>query len=1288
MVYDGMYGGQYYHPYSTPGVYPHEFAERRMKPVQAMVLGDRLIDRMQPAIHIGSAPAPTQMSHPQLQRPLRRKDNQGKMLPPQNIPEPVAKPPPPPPPPPPQPPVRPPPRVEVSVPMPTPPPVAEPVKQESVPDSMGGYRQLKVEDALAYLEQVKGQFQSQLSVYNNFLDIMKEFKAQTIDTAEVITRVSHLFSQHRDLILGFNTFLPPGYRIELRGDPTTGCVTGFSSPGGLFFPLAHADEPPKQQLAPYQPPPRPAPPHPLPEPPVTSQSQPVQRPPEPQDRFHPRRYKSPNPPDQKPQLANDTAAAALAGGFANPQLVVGKPIEFDQAVTYVNKIKSRFSDDEQVYKTFLGILQTYQKEQRSIKEVYRQVSHLFRDHDDLLGEFAHFLPENPQDNRQNARIVTAADSVSARKGQQKQQAVLDVVQDQRLLDTKSKDRATKAPASRKPAKANSAMSGASGAIPKPNMKKSGAQEKKRRAPAAKKASSDRVSAAAIAVAAAAAGAAASAAASQSTHPDAYMLSSAPNTELEFFDELRMLLGPEGQQNYSEFIKCLSLFSQEIICGDELLRLADGLLNHRRPLTDAFRAFLNQSDPHATQTAVAILRKARGVPAPHPHPVHPPAQHNVDPHGASRAQRKYELQYPDGPNYVQDYVEHAINADSRPAAGNPAYKDKPLSQVGRDYGTQLYGTAAYMALPSDVGPIQCSGMTPDDRSVLNHLCVSRSKLDRKTLLSDDPKMASGVTGVDTNQRGGVAEGTVASKGTNSSVLEAAESPRSPRTVVGSPIGMPNLSIEEQRIELDLLIARAERTATKLEQIGRGDIRHSALTAVDLRPIELVYVENGLGLLDLLRSNPTVTAPVVLARLRQRISDWQVSRKKMEKIWKSNMFNKKNHRTDAPRTWRRAELVTDAIELSSTEFSQKEADDRFHIKSEILDENDNLSVICDILWYAFEWEANHLAEADRALEFLDRVYRVCRRAKQSGQSILLDGYMYWYIRLLGEASMRVRYIVEHNMDSLTADSLVHQVKEVLGGTVSLPDYDDHCKKLYGENAEWADLLGDFPLVCKRLAEAALRIPKKESAEKLLSMAEKALNVVRKAEDGQSDGVKDRMDVDSGEQNGTVALGSGDMIADTKTLRKAILIMRDTDGELFEVKAMKHANNSRMEGSRDNCITLGLRHVASDCAKQFDKLAMDDLMEDTIKSNLTKYINRAKRKKRKFELTTRKDPDDKKIAVRDNMDVRVNEETGRVSYVQGTEYVMVRPTFVKRKALKQNVRDKDVKEAERRRTVAPTR
>ncbi len=78
------------------------------------------------------------------------------------------------------------------------------------------------------------------------------------------------------------------------------------------------------------------------------------------------------------------------------QTAAKQPVEFDQAISYVNKIKQRFASDERVYKAFLEILNMYRKGQKTINEVYAEVAVLFRNHKDLLGEFTYFLPDNSQ----------------------------------------------------------------------------------------------------------------------------------------------------------------------------------------------------------------------------------------------------------------------------------------------------------------------------------------------------------------------------------------------------------------------------------------------------------------------------------------------------------------------------------------------------------------------------------------------------------------------------------------------------------------------------------------------------------------------------------------------------------------------------------------------------------------------------------------------------------------------------------------------------------------------------
>jgi len=86
------------------------------------------------------------------------------------------------------------------------------------------------------------------------------------------------------------------------------------------------------------------------------------------------------------------------------------PVEFDHAISYVTTIKQRFANEPKTYKSFLEILHTYQKEQRGIKEVLEQVSHLFADHPDLLEKFTYFLPDAVQDQAKESLQRAAAES--------------------------------------------------------------------------------------------------------------------------------------------------------------------------------------------------------------------------------------------------------------------------------------------------------------------------------------------------------------------------------------------------------------------------------------------------------------------------------------------------------------------------------------------------------------------------------------------------------------------------------------------------------------------------------------------------------------------------------------------------------------------------------------------------------------------------------------------------------------------------------------------------------------
>eukprot|EP00979_Chaetoceros_neogracilis_P002192 scaffold383_cov229-Chaetoceros_neogracile.AAC.9 len=73
----------------------------------------------------------------------------------------------------------------------------------------------RIEDAYLYLHQVKTVFKDRPQIYDDFLHIVKTFKAKKIDVPEAIALITRLFEGNAFLILGFNTFLPRGYKKRL-----------------------------------------------------------------------------------------------------------------------------------------------------------------------------------------------------------------------------------------------------------------------------------------------------------------------------------------------------------------------------------------------------------------------------------------------------------------------------------------------------------------------------------------------------------------------------------------------------------------------------------------------------------------------------------------------------------------------------------------------------------------------------------------------------------------------------------------------------------------------------------------------------------------------------------------------------------------------------------------------------------------------------------------------------------------------------------------------------------------
>ncbi|KAM9831549.1 paired amphipathic helix protein Sin3b [Neosynchiropus ocellatus] len=396
------------------------------------------------------------------------------------------------------------------------------------------FQKLKVEDALSYLDQVKIRFANDPGIYNKFLDIMKEFKSQSIDTPGVINRVSQLFHGHPDLVLGFNAFLPPGYRIEVPKNGIAFLQSPFStqvSPGPQGKSVATSGVPATSGST--------SAPNIDAEPPQTSEVKAAST-------ESPSSLSSVGPPETPSRLSLPLTSrenqSQTAASSVSPPASETSPVEFDSAISYVNKIKNRFLDHPEIYRAFLEILHTYQKEQLEVKEsrgsrgssgmtedeVFSKVASLFKGQEDLLAEFGQFLPDA-----------------------------------KRSLFT------------------GSSLTGGKEPLKRPEEEDLGSKQNKKRprpillqhmSPLLKKKMK------------------------YSCTKDQSFASVGKHgvlREFSFFDKVRRLF--KSQEVYENFLRCIALFNQEVVSGAELLQLVTPFLGKFPELYTQFKSFLGDKE---------------------------------------------------------------------------------------------------------------------------------------------------------------------------------------------------------------------------------------------------------------------------------------------------------------------------------------------------------------------------------------------------------------------------------------------------------------------------------------------------------------------------------------------------------------------------------------------------------------------------------------------------------------------------------------------------------------------
>jgi paired amphipathic helix protein Sin3a len=753
-------------------------------------------------------------------------------------------------------------------------------------------RELRVEDALLYLDQVKVEFGDRPHIYNEFLDIMKTFKTQQIDTPGVIRRVSNLFQGNRKLVLGFNTFLPEGYKIELPPDGEGPPVAVYRAPGSNVAHVlresaesqavsvtaaAAALDPSRggNEAAPIQrvdprgitgpPPPRPQPQLgrailPMDAGGVVARGpmgvplEVARQPPQPAPRHMPggvaprqpapRGLSGPLQGDQptgiQPQQAFPLQHHQPLPPTQQQQPQQQQPLEFDHAINYVTTIKRRFASEPETYKKFLEILHTYQKEQRGIKEVLDEVSELFEDHPDLLKEFTYFLPDAVQ-AQAKAQLDVAAKAAEQRKRNKAKAAIMSTAQGMRSRQQQQ------TPASR----AESAPVG-SPFVPGLQQQRSTME---REANLTRMAQFGVVSFSPMQPPRKNEMSAAQAAVKVGRPAHIPALPNQPRTaEAVFFEKVKVHLQrrelaadkPTGSRRHTphvEFLKCLHLYGAGILNKDELLLLLKGLfMQGHAPKSGAYASGASQN-PEVAADAQSLLREFE------------------------------ELMIHRGP-----YANQESALKDRSSYGALRVRDFDFTNCDRP-------TPSYCLFPDDYPDLiflSHPGQSEDDASVLNKELVCMDSNIHEYFERDVPRKRSRET------RKRLAPG-----------IEESDGARKRHNCYEDVL----FRIEDERFEMDMAIERNVHALRRIESMAkevqtlreqeekdgqpigrlRYQLKRNSLNSTHINAIGRVYGERGDEILQHLLRHPYIVLPVVYQRLKQKEGEWRKAKSELIEVW---------------------------------------------------------------------------------------------------------------------------------------------------------------------------------------------------------------------------------------------------------------------------------------------------------------------------------------------------------------------------------------------------------------------
>uniref|UniRef100_A0A452XHU3 Histone deacetylase interacting domain-containing protein n=1 Tax=Aegilops tauschii subsp. strangulata TaxID=200361 RepID=A0A452XHU3_AEGTS len=324
-------------------------------------------------------------------------------------------------------------------------------------------------------------------------------------------------------------------------------------------------------------------------------------------------------------------------------------------------------------------------------------------------------------------------------------------------------------------------------------------------------------------------------------------------EFLFCEKVKEKLEPEA---YQEFLKCLHIYSQEIITRSELKNLVHDILQRYPELMTGFSEFLEHCEnidgfldgvinKRQTSRTVKALEKERDK-------------------GRAGEDRERDAEKPS--EKERERLDKVSALNSKEATIHKAttfsakekYLCKPISEL--DLSNCQRCTPSYRLLPKNY-PVPASSCRTDlGISVLNDHWVS------VTSGSEDYSFK--------HMRKNQYEESL-------------------------------FRCEDDRFELDMLLESVnvaiKRVEELIEKMQENSIKPDSpiridehLTSLNLRCIERLYGDHGLDVMDVLRKNASVALPVILTRLKQKQEEWSRCRSDFNKVW-AEIYAKNYHKS---------------------------------------------------------------------------------------------------------------------------------------------------------------------------------------------------------------------------------------------------------------------------------------------------------------------------------------------------------------------------------------------------------